>query len=218
MPQVDKFRYLLLINHNMLFFFLLISIIAVICFELTLLLVISVVVQIILIDAHALHEDANWIDHVYSESFEYTEYLIAIFDTLGHLCVILVFITRFQVVFSQNTLFQSQSKVITMLYTCLFVLFSVAVIIVILIALNHTVTEIIIIEVIWEVAVDFMCLWLLYLFISKLYQLLKLSLKAHIKDAIVNPKKALIKQLIEATKATITESKSHSSKLKTSKN
>eukprot|EP01084_Bolivina_argentea_P191599 329109_1 len=88
-------------------FFLLITIIAVICFEITLILIIFVVVQIILIDGHALHKYADWFEHVYFESFKYTQYLIAIFDTLGHLCVVLVFIARFQIVFRQSTLFKT---------------------------------------------------------------------------------------------------------------
>eukprot|EP01084_Bolivina_argentea_P167925 291312_1 len=130
---------------------------------------------------------------------------------MAHLCVVLVFLVRFQLTFHKNTVFNDRAHTIRWLYSCLAILTVFGIVIVILMCIEHTVTEIMILEIIWEILVDVMCLWLLWLFMSKLYQLLLLSLTSRIKTG-VHTRSDLLRQIIEATKATITQSKSENSK------
>eukprot|EP01083_Nonionella_stella_P238938 836869_1 len=185
--------------------FMSITITAIVLFEISLLLVIVVCVQIILIDAHDLHQNIYWIDDAFYNSFEFMEYAIAICDTGAHLCVVFAFISRYHHTFHNNTIFYQDSGLVRALYICASILTAFACVIVILICIEHTIADIIILEIVWEVLVDFMCLWVLYLFLSKLYSLLKLSVQAHMESG---RKTDFVKELIEATKASIEQSKS----------
>ena len=162
--------------------FLITTIVGIFAFKIAIILEILVILQVILLDAHALHEDHSWIEHIYYEMFDEMEYFIAIFDTLGHLCVILVFIGRYQYTFRKGMVLKYNKVLVSTLYSILLVLFMCSLVIIILIIVHHKSHTIIISEIIWELAVEFMCLWILYLFTSKLYLLLKLSLTNHIKS------------------------------------
>ena len=87
-----------------------------------------------------------------------------------------VFIKRFEICF-ENSVFGYSKKFIRIVYGCLIflTLFSLVIIFEI-IRDDHDVYTIIISEIIWELMIEFMCLWLLYLFVSKLYSLLQITL------------------------------------------
>eukprot|EP01083_Nonionella_stella_P032056 87732_1 len=189
-------------------FFLFITICAIILEELSLVLLIFVCIQSILLGGHVIHQDERWLDRFYHSSSECIETLIAVFDTTSHLGVILVFILRFDRTFNNN-LFANQ-KHITALCFCTLFLFIGAVVIVILMCIKQPEEHIVIAEIAWEISVHLLWLWILFLFVSKLYDLLKFSLQTHIDKDGDNNHSTLLKSIIEATKISHTNSKDRS--------
>ena len=156
--------------------FVAVTIIAILCFEVACSMIIYVVIQIILIKGHSFKNDG------YYQTFETMEYLIPVFENIAHLCVILVFLGRFQHTFSTGLYYSASSKLIWSLYTALSLLFLCAIGIIVTIIIYHNSHTIIAIEILWEVGVEIMCLVLLYLFISRLYHLLRMSMDTHLKS------------------------------------
>jgi len=104
-----------------------------------------------------------------------SEYLIVIFDQMGHLSMLTVFVVRLKMCFI-NSVFGYTKNLMRLLYCCL-ILLSFGSFVVIMEIVNDTKIETIIIsEIIWELMTEAMTLWLLYLFVSKLQSLIKNSL------------------------------------------
>ena len=165
-------------NLKSVMWFLIVTLIGIISFLLSLLCIIAVIIQLILIDAHKLHPESNEYHAVYYSMFEELEYMIAIFDCFGHLCMIAVFIARFKICF-ENSIFGYSKILIRSLYVILTILILFSLVIIGEIIRNDQDTfTIIISEIIWEILIEFLCLWLLYLFITKLYKLLKMTLSS----------------------------------------
>ena len=208
-------------------FCLVLTMIAIISFLLSLLLIIATLLQVILIDGHQLHPESNPFHEFYYRSFEEMEYFIAIFDAFGHLCMLTVFVKRFEICF-QNSVFGYSSRFIRILYGCLICLALMSLIIIAeIIRDDHDVYLIIISEIIWELLIEIMCLWLLWLFISKLYKLLQMTVNLSMNNdkknltaiSRFNELKTNINQSILETKLSTnrSHSKSKSEKSKTSK-
>eukprot|EP01084_Bolivina_argentea_P233435 393177_1 len=188
--------------------FILITIVSIILFELMLLLVIVVCVQISLMDTYAV----SFISH---NSHMQIEYVIAISDIIAHLCVIIVFIARFRRTFYNNKIFGDKYLLFCVLYICVAALAIFGVIIIVIMGIEHILYEehkhsvkLMLLENILDVLFHIMCLWILYLFIHKLYLLLKFSIQIHIKSG---KKTDFLKELIEASKSNPNSSK-HSTK------
>ena len=115
----------------------------------------------------------------YHSSFQEIQFLITIFDQFGHLSMITVFIIRLKMCF-ENSMFGYSKSLLRIIYCCLIILTAFSLGIIIQIAnnadCNRDIYAIIITEVIWEIVIEVMCLWLLYLFISKLSELIIMSL------------------------------------------
>eukprot|EP01084_Bolivina_argentea_P129313 228385_1 len=188
-------------KRNKIQFFLLLTIITLIFYELSLILLIVVFVQIILIDDHVMDQyhgqHVAVTHHVYYSSFESLEYLNAIFNETGHLGVMLVFVVRFHGTF-YNSLLSNNKRMITALYLSIFILFLAAILVLVMMLTKQSIEQILIVEFVWDIVVHTMWLWVLYLFISKLYSLLNMSLQSHTTDGKIHS--SLIKSLIEATK------------------
>lgn len=132
-----------------------------------------------------------------------------------------VFIKRFEICF-ENSVFGYSKRFIRIVYGCLIFLTLFSLVIVIeIIRDDHDVYTIIISEIIWELMIEIMCLWLLYLFISKLYKLLQVTLnlsmniKTQTKMSRFNELKSNINSSIMETK--LTSNRSHSNHSKSDK-
>jgi len=102
--------------------------------------------------------------------------VINIFDSFGHLAMITVFIIRLKMCFENNSMFGYSKKLLFIIYSCLLILAAISVFIMIQMSDVHNTYVVIVSEIIWEALIEFMCLWLLYLFMSKLSELITMSL------------------------------------------
>lgn len=204
-------------------FFLIITLCGIISFFLSLLCIILVVVQLILIDGHKLHPESNKFHKLFYSMFEELEYMIAIFDAFGHLCMLTVFIVRFEICF-KNSVFGYSKCLLKIMYSILFILFSCSIVIIIEIIHNDKDTYLIIIsEIIWELLIEAMALWLLYLFVSKLYKLLKMTLAQTASSTFGDSKKhksdiSIFNDLVESMTPKLERSRSHSKSGSSGKN
>ena len=185
-----------------------ITIIGIISFLAAVLLMIFVILQIVLIDGHALHPDTNPLHDFYYQSFEEMEYFIAIFDAFGHLAVLSIFVIRLQICF-ENSVFGYSKRLIKAINICLISLTLLSIVIIFeIIRDDQDVYVIIISEIIWELLIEAMMIYLLYLFIAKLYTILKMSLQSCNTNQI-KPKSDL--DLFKDLKRNIKESQSSKS-------
>eukprot|EP01083_Nonionella_stella_P127472 386107_1 len=186
------------------FIFLTIATIAL--FELVVLLVIPQCIQMILIDVH----NVTFID---PDTLIIIEYIMVISDTMAHVSVVIIFILRFQHTFYKNAIFGEAHVLFRVLYFSVAALAIFGVGIIITMGIEHELyypehrhsDELMLSENILEVLFHIMLFVILYLFISKLYVLLKFSIQSHIKSGKKND---FIKELIETTNASIEHSKS----------
>ena len=161
-----NFRVLFMIN---------ITLIGIISFFVSIVFIILLMLQLILTDGHKLKRDTNSLHEFYYSSFEEIEYMIVIFDAFGHLAMITVFVVRLRMCFA-NSIFGYSKKLIRFMYCCLIVLCAMSFVIIMEIINGQDPKTIIITEIIWELLIEFMCIWLLYLFVSKLQTLIKMAL------------------------------------------
>eukprot|EP01083_Nonionella_stella_P039798 108258_1 len=161
-------------NSTALTTFVILTIMGIVSFALSCLLVIHFITQLIIHvevdDGQRFHFDMHW------------QYLIAIFDAIGHLCVVFVFVGKFQFTFKNGIFLTYSSTLIRCLYCILFLLFTTAFVIIALVVTYQKNAYIIGLEIVWQMLVEAMCLWMLYLFTSRFYLLLQLSLTDHIKS------------------------------------
>lgn len=157
-----------------------ITLIGIISFAISLLLIIFVVIEIITIQYYNI----SLLNTYYYSSFETIHIFITLFDDFGHLAMISVFVIRLKRFF-KNSMFGYSKILLRSIYCCLFILASFAFGILIQIAViqiaNHShadedIVSIIITNHVWEILIQLMELWLLYLYISKLSQLIVMSL------------------------------------------
>eukprot|EP01083_Nonionella_stella_P055713 146858_1 len=181
-----------------LIYFFLATIFGITAFEVSLLMTIILVVQIFLLD------------DIFVTSYGSFTYSIAILDSLGHLAMLSIFIGRFQYAF-RNQIFNQPKWLIRTMYLMLAILSLVAIVI------PSSETDLLALEIAWELCVESMILFILFMFISNLYKLLQLSLITHLKKN-GNPNRLLS----EITKISLERSKSsnkkESTKSKKSKN
>ena len=163
-------------EHQQVISFAITTFLGLLAFEISLLFIITVTIELLCADsnhdsvvASSMHDVVY---HIHSE----LEYLIPLFDALGHIFILIVLIKRFQISFT-NTIFGDFSKIIR--FMKLFVAFSTIMTITIVIAIIFVDNSPVImsLEIIWEISIEIMCLWLLYLFVTKLFVLLSWSLK-----------------------------------------
>eukprot|EP01083_Nonionella_stella_P094190 264189_1 len=157
------------------------TICSIVSFATSAVLFICGILHVILIEIHAshAHHHYHWVDSFYYKSFANMQYFANIFDTFGRLGVVFVFIFRYQSTFSEGA-YSVPLAFLSGLYAVLFVLFMSSAAILALIAFDYDIHTIIAAECIWGLAVELMCLWLLYLFISKLYNLLATIVSARV--------------------------------------
>eukprot|EP01083_Nonionella_stella_P019553 54297_1 len=178
-------------------------------FLLSILLIIGVTVQIILIDGHKLQENhMHLVDRIYYECFEEMEYGIAICDSLGHLLMIWLFVSRLTIF--DNSVFALSKRLISGTYIALFVLLlSSFVIIIEIIRDDHDVYVIIMSEIVWEIGIECMCIWLLYLFCSKLYEFIQKSSmarqKTQSKQTVHNEVMICMTQKLQSSRSNTTD-------------
>eukprot|EP01084_Bolivina_argentea_P225643 381248_1 len=93
-------------DRNKLITFLIVTIVGILSFELSLIFTIAVTIEILLID-DIFHNVVHFgvTAKFFSSSYIVFEYLIAAFDSLGHLAMLYVFISRFQYTFSNSIIF-----------------------------------------------------------------------------------------------------------------
>ena len=162
-------------------FMIIITLIGIISFFISILFIILLLFQIILLDGHKLDPNKSSLNEFYYESFEELEYLIVVFDAFGHLSMLCVFIVRLRMCFA-NSIFGYSKRLIHFMYCCLIVLFAMSFVIIMEIVNKQDPKVIIITEIIWELLIEVMCIWLLYLFVSKLHALVKMALGTSRKD------------------------------------
>jgi len=175
-------------NRKQVLFMIFITLVGVVSFLVSLLLIISMIIQIIVINIEELDKSSSLFTF-YHSSFEEMQFFIAIFDQFGHLSMITVFIIRLKMCF-ENSMFGYSKILLRFIYCCLIILTAVSFVIVIQILNNDNNTNdniygIIITEVIWELVIEAMCLWLLYLFVSKLSELVIMSLNEEELNTII---------------------------------
>eukprot|EP01083_Nonionella_stella_P005628 16282_1 len=188
-------------------FFLITTISAIVSFEITCVLIILVIFQMIDNERSMEHTQHS----VHYPTFTTVHYFVAIMDTFGHLLVVLVFIARYQYTFRSGYFTASQS-VIRILYIVLITLFVCSVYIIALIIAHEDPYHIIVAEIIWEVAVEIMCLFILYLFLSKLYHLLRMTLHSQCDKTLKGKDKQsqFLDDLTRTVKASIESSREKS--------
>jgi len=153
---------------------------AITAFFLSTALIILLVFQTILLDAHSL--DPTYSLHsFYDDTFDSLHYTVTMLDQLGHLAMLTVFILRLQMCFA-NSIFGYSKNLIRFLYAMLVLLVAVSLAIILEMCVGSSTQTIIISQVIWEILVEVMCVWLLYLFVSKLQQLVKMALGSSRKN------------------------------------
>eukprot|EP01084_Bolivina_argentea_P104852 187730_1 len=166
-------------NNKQILFIIIITLFGIISFFISVVLMIVLIIQILLIDGHELDKDrrTSFIGKFYYESFDETETLIVIFDELGHLAMLTVFIIRLKVCFA-NSVYGFSNSFMRFMYCCLILLIIASFIIIMQIVNNSNIEIVIISQIIWEILIECMCLWILYLFVSKLQALVKMGLNS----------------------------------------
>jgi len=146
-------------------FLLSLTIIGVICFECSIILMAVLLLQLILIDSRALH----------LSKYQQLDYLIFIFDAMGHIVILYAFSTRFEYCF-QGTLSNYNRRFILILRCLLLIMvfFSFGVVALMLLKSASTVF-IFALDMTAEIALQIVALSLFYLFIIHSYHLITMS-------------------------------------------
>eukprot|EP01084_Bolivina_argentea_P184277 317851_1 len=156
-------------------FIIALTLIGIISFLISLSLIIALLIEIILIDRYDIHY----------ETLKNMECIIVLFDQFGHLAMITIFIIRLKMCFSNSILGYSK-RLLRSMYICLLTLTSMSFAIIIQLAhKNRNNYAIIISEILWEIFIEILCLWLLYLFVSKLSDLIVMALGLSELDVII---------------------------------
>eukprot|EP01084_Bolivina_argentea_P116090 206334_1 len=160
-------------NNKQILFLIILTVLGIISFFISIVLMIAVIFQIILLDAHHLPQDTI-IDAFYLTTSQVIGYLIVIFDQFGHLCMLSVFVVRLKMCFT-NSVFGYSQTLMRVIYSCLIALSVGSSVIIIQIITGVNAQHIIVSQIIWELLIEIMCIWLLYLFVSKLHCLLQIA-------------------------------------------
>eukprot|EP01084_Bolivina_argentea_P208570 355549_1 len=99
--------------------FLIITIVGIASFEISLLIIITVVVQVLLLDDEIKSSTIS--PEFFLATYPVFEYMIGILDSIGHLTMLAVFIARFEYVF-KNQIFNQSKVLIRCMYLVLAVL------------------------------------------------------------------------------------------------
>eukprot|EP01083_Nonionella_stella_P184265 668407_1 len=191
--------------------FLIITIIGIASFELSLLIVITVVVQVLLLDDEIKSSMIS--PEFFFASYPVFEYMIGILDSVGHLTMLAVFIARFEYVF-KNEIFNQSKVLIRCMYLVLAALTIASFVILVFIMPSELhKSHILAWEIGWEACVESMIIFILMLFMYNLYKLLSLSLMSHLSQ---NKNKAQL--LSEITKISLEHSSSDRKKRRAMKN
>ena len=143
-----------------------------VAFEIALALMIAITVEFLYVQSNQHNAAIDFLSRTHLQ----LEYLIPLFDAIGHIFILIVLIRRFQISFT-NTIFGDFSRIVR--FMKLFVAFSTTMTIatVIFIIWTNNTALIMTTEIVWELTIEMMCLFLLYLFVTKLFVLLRWSLK-----------------------------------------
>eukprot|EP01083_Nonionella_stella_P055714 146862_1 len=161
---------------NQSLFFFVATILGISSFEISLINTIIVTIQLFLMDD--VLKQSSISSTFFFATYHIFQYLIAIFDSLGHLLSLLIFIARFDVAFKQRMLNPwKQALLIRFMYIMLIILTMFSLFIMFYIIPFETNSRTLLTwEIVWELCVESMIIFVIYLFISKLCQLLKLLL------------------------------------------
>ena len=175
-------------NNKQMLVMIWITLIGIISFEISLLLIISLVIQIIMMKINSDNINNNLLDKYYDSSFQIVQTFITIFDNFGHLAMITVFIIRLKRCF-KDSMFGFSKKLLRFLYGCLIILaifsFGIDIQTAINSYSNNDIVATIITQMVWEIFIECMDLCLLFLFISKLSQLIVISLNEDELSSII---------------------------------
>eukprot|EP01083_Nonionella_stella_P140092 428837_1 len=191
--------------------FLIITIVGISSFEISLIIIITVITQVLLLDDEIKSSIIS--PEFFLASYPVFEYMIGILDSVGHLTMLAVFIARFEYVF-KNEIFNQSKVLIRCMYLVLAVLAIVSFVILVFIMPSEMYkAHILAWEIGWEACVESMIIFILMLFMYNLYKLLSLSLMSHLSQ---NKNKAQL--LSEITKISLEHSSSDRKKRRAMKN
>eukprot|EP01084_Bolivina_argentea_P119789 212369_1 len=156
------------LNTKSVLFFITATMIACLSFQICVFLTITIMCIIMVTESNPFH---------YHTIFQQMPLLIPLFDSFGHLMVLTVFIARYEVCFA-NSIFGDFTRIISIMHICLIILILMSITTLALhVFLSGRIQIVIISEIIWELLIEILFLWILYQFIRRLLTLLKWSLK-----------------------------------------
>jgi len=161
-------------NKKQIRFLFIVTIVGIIAFELCLLLLVALLIEMLL--------------HKHITVLHALKYGLTLLDNLGHLAMVTVFIFRLKMCYEANSLFGYNKFLLRAIYVCFVVLTAIAAFLHFEMATAHNQRMFLIVmvcELAWELLVELMCLVLFYLFVSKLSELICLSLtEAELADML----------------------------------
>eukprot|EP01084_Bolivina_argentea_P264270 447605_1 len=165
-----------------------------------------------------LHFNLGMTEKIFFASYVTFAFISAAFNSLGHVGMFYVFISRFQYTFANNIMFHQSKCLLSFMYIMLSVSIIVSFIILCFIFPSDlSASQLLIWEIGWEFCVESTIFFISFLFISKLYKLLRFSFVSHMKNGNKNE---LISEItnksLERSKSSV--KKSNKSKTKSNQN